>query len=63
MKVAQTAQTSVHLASSTNVVALVAELEKAAADGCPTAPQVLAKKDYLAKKSVWIFGEIGRAHV
>ena len=26
MKVAQTAQTSVHLASSTNVVALVAEL-------------------------------------
>jgi len=31
--------------------ALVAELEKAAADGCPTAPQVLAKKDYLAKKS------------
>ena len=35
--------------------ALIAELEKAAADGCPTAPEVLAKKDYLGKKSVWIF--------
>ena len=42
--------------------ALVAELEKAAADGCPTAPQVLAKKDYLAKKSVWIFGGDGWAY-
>ena len=39
--------------------ALIAELEKAAADGCPTAPEVLAKKDYLAKKSVWIFGGDG----
>ena len=38
------------------------ELEKAAADGCPTAPQVLAKKDYLAKKSVWIFGGDGWAY-
>ena len=42
--------------------ALIAELEKAAADGCPTAPQVLAKKDYLAKKSVWIFGGDGWAY-
>ena len=42
--------------------ALVAELEKAAADGCPTAQQVLAKKDYLAKKSVWIFGGDGWAY-
>ena len=42
--------------------ALVAELEKAAADGCPTAPEVLAKKDYLAKKSVWIFGGDGWAY-
>ncbi len=42
--------------------ALVAELEKAAADGCTTAPQVLAKKDFLAKKSVWIFGGDGWAY-
>ena len=41
---------------------LIAELEKAAADGCPTAPEVLAKKDYLAKKSVWIFGGDGWAY-
>ncbi len=42
--------------------ALIAELEKAAADGCPTAPEVLAKKDYIAKKSVWIFGGDGWAY-
>ena len=36
--------------------ALIAELEKAAADGCPTAPEVLAKK------SVWIFGGDGWAY-
>ncbi len=42
--------------------ALVAEVEKAAANGCPTAPKVLAKKDYLSKKSVWIFGGDGWAY-
>ena len=42
--------------------ALIAELEKAAADGCPTAPEVLDKKDDLAKKSVWIFGGDGWAY-
>ncbi len=42
--------------------ALIAELEKAAADGCPTAPEVLAKKNFLAKKSVWIFGGDGWAY-
>ena len=42
--------------------ALIAELEKAASDGCPTAPEVLAKKNYLAKKSVWIFGGDGWAY-
>jgi len=42
--------------------ALIAELEKAAADGCPIAPQILAEKDYLAKKSVWIFGGDGWAY-
>jgi len=42
--------------------ALVAELEKAAAAGCPVAPTILAEKDYLAKKSVWIFGGDGWAY-
>ena len=42
--------------------ALIAELEKAAAAGCPAAPAILAEKDYLAKKSVWIFGGDGWAY-
>ena len=42
--------------------ALVAELEKAAAAGCPDAPEILAHKEYLAKKSVWIFGGDGWAY-
>ena len=42
--------------------ALVAELEKAAAAGCPTAPKILAEKEYLSKKSVWIFGGDGWAY-
>ena len=42
--------------------ALIAELEKAAKQGCPTAPAILAEKDYLAKKSVWIFGGDGWAY-
>ena len=42
--------------------ALVAELEKAAAQGCPVAPAILAEKDYLSKKSVWIFGGDGWAY-
>jgi len=42
--------------------ALVVELEKAAAQGCPTAPEVLASKEYLSKKSVWIFGGDGWAY-
>ncbi|MBN2917865.1 MAG: pyruvate:ferredoxin (flavodoxin) oxidoreductase, partial [Prevotella sp.] len=41
--------------------ALVAELEKAAAAGCPDAKEALDKKNYLAKKSVWIFGGDGWA--
>ena len=44
------------------VPALVAALEKAAAEGCPTAPAVLSKKEYLSKKSVWIFGGDGWAY-
>ena len=42
--------------------ALIAELEKAAAQGCPTAPAILAEKDYLGKKSTWIFGGDGWAY-
>ena len=42
--------------------ALIVELEKAAAAGCPVAPAILAEKDYLSKKSVWIFGGDGWAY-
>jgi len=42
--------------------ALVAELEAAAAAGCPTAPKVLAEKKFLSKKAVWIFGGDGWAY-
>ncbi|MFR4350633.1 MAG: pyruvate:ferredoxin (flavodoxin) oxidoreductase [Roseburia sp.] len=42
--------------------ALVAALEKAAAAGCQDAKDALAKKDFLAKKSVWIFGGDGWAY-
>ena len=41
---------------------LIAELEKAAAAGCEKSKEVLAKKDYLGKKSVWIFGGDGWAY-
>ena len=47
-------------AEATN--ALVVELEKAAVAGCPVAPAILAEKDYLSKKSVWIFGGDGWAY-
>ncbi len=42
--------------------ALVAELEKGAAAGCPDCKELLAHKEYLAKKSVWIFGGDGWAY-
>ncbi len=42
--------------------ALVPALEEAAEAGCPVAGEVLANKDYLAKKSVWIFGGDGWAY-
>ncbi len=42
--------------------ALVVELEKAAAEGCPTAKEVLVEKEYLSKKSMWIFGGDGWAY-
>jgi len=49
-------------ANAEPAAALIAELEKAAAEGCPVAPKILAEKDYLAKKSVWIFGGDGWAY-
>ena len=49
-------------ANTPAVEALIPELEKAAAAGCQVATEVLAKKDYLAKKSVWIFGGDGWAY-
>jgi len=41
---------------------LLAEVEKAAEAGCPDAKEVLAKKRYLSKKSIWIFGGDGWAY-
>ena len=42
--------------------ALIAELEKAAAAGCELSKEILEKKQYLAKKSVWILGGDGWAY-
>ncbi len=42
--------------------ALVAELEKAAAAGCDASAEILTKKEFLSKKSVWIFGGDGWAY-
>lgn len=41
---------------------LVAELEKAAAAGCELSNEIIEKKQYLAKKSVWILGGDGWAY-
>ncbi len=42
--------------------AVLAIAEKAAAAGCTFAAELLAKKEYLAKKSMWIFGGDGWAY-
>ena len=42
--------------------ALIAACEKSAANGCPFAKDILAEKEYLSKKSVWIFGGDGWAY-
>ncbi|MBQ4048553.1 MAG: pyruvate:ferredoxin (flavodoxin) oxidoreductase [Clostridia bacterium] len=47
--------------------AFIAELEASVIDGCPCEActlgrEILAEKDYLAKKSVWIFGGDGWAY-
>ena len=47
------------IANAPATEALVAELEKC---GCEKSKAVLAKKDYLSKKSVWIFGGDGWAY-
>ena len=41
---------------------LVELLEQWAADGCEASKEILENKDYLAKKSVWIFGGDGWAY-
>ena len=48
--------------NETATKALIVELEKAAEAGCPTAKEILSEKDYLSKKSVWIFGGDGWAY-
>ena len=42
--------------------ALLAEIAKVAEAGCPLAADVMANKEYLAKKSMWIFGGDGWAY-
>ena len=42
--------------------ALIAELEKAAAAGCEKSAEILKSKQFIAKKSVWIFGGDGWAY-
>ncbi|HIV68483.1 MAG TPA: pyruvate:ferredoxin (flavodoxin) oxidoreductase [Candidatus Butyricicoccus stercorigallinarum] len=42
--------------------ALIAEIEKAASCGCPLMADVLENKEYLSKKSIWIFGGDGWAY-
>jgi pyruvate-ferredoxin/flavodoxin oxidoreductase len=41
---------------------LIPELEKAAAAGCELSNEIIEKKQYLAKKSVWILGGDGWAY-
>ena len=49
-------------ANAKAVEALIPGLEAAVADGCPAAPEILQDKEYLSKKSVWIFGGDGWAY-
>ncbi|MDO4977693.1 MAG: pyruvate:ferredoxin (flavodoxin) oxidoreductase [Eubacteriales bacterium] len=49
-------------ANAAATAAVLPFVEEAAAAGCPDAAEVLAKKAYLAKKSVWIFGGDGWAY-
>ena len=49
-------------ANASATEALVAVLEKGAAAGCAASKEILSKKEYLAKKSIWIFGGDGWAY-
>lgn len=49
-------------ANTPDAKALIAEVEKCAAAGCDLSKEILDKKQYLAKKSVWIFGGDGWAY-
>ncbi|MDR3729553.1 MAG: pyruvate:ferredoxin (flavodoxin) oxidoreductase [Oscillospiraceae bacterium] len=49
-------------ANAPATLALVAQLEKGAAAGCDKCKAVLDEKEYLAKKSIWIFGGDGWAY-
>ncbi|MBR6506387.1 MAG: pyruvate:ferredoxin (flavodoxin) oxidoreductase [Clostridia bacterium] len=49
-------------ANEAATAALVELLEKWSAAGCEASKKILADKDYLAKKSVWIFGGDGWAY-
>ena len=49
-------------ANASATLALVAQLEKGAAAGCDKCKAVLDEKEYLAKKSIWIFGGDGWAY-
>lgn len=49
-------------ANTPDAKALIAEIEKCAAAGCELSKEILDKKQYLAKKSVWIFGGDGWAY-
>ena len=56
----ETAQDGAANAAAT--AALIPALESAAKAGCPVAPEILSEKEYLSKKSVWIFGGDGWAY-
>ena len=49
-------------ANAAATAALIELLEKWAAEGCEESKAILAEKEYLAKKSVWIFGGDGWAY-
>ena len=49
-------------ANAPATLALIAQLEKGAAAGCDKCKAVLDEKEYLAKKSIWIFGGDGWAY-
>ena len=49
-------------ANKVATIALIALMEKGASEGCEHCKTILADKEYLSKKSVWIFGGDGWAY-